>query len=236
MKKNSQPLVIDGSDELRQVVANIVLFHHMANNSASQAVLFAAKCGAELNRAKEICEHGQFGKWLANNIKEISNRTIYKYMDLAEMLEKKMIKFAPDANLQSFDLLALPDPRDIKSFSKCGVSEMVQKVTDGKSLSRLYEEFGIIKPRRMKKSLEEDEKIAKSKLAVKGKVSENKISKAATANRLTDEILAQATPDTIEWIIKEGTEEDINRLCKGLISCIQLFGFNVVSMPELQTK
>lgn len=236
MKKNSQNLVIQGSDELRQVVANVVLFHHMANNSASQAVLFAAKCGAELNRAKEICGHGQFGKWIAKNIPEISNRTMQRYMILADTLEKKISKYDTMTNLQSIDLKALPDPRDIKSFSKCGVSEMVQKVTDGKSLSRLYEEFGIIKPRRMKKSLEEDEKIAKSKLAVKGKVSENKISKAATANRLTDEILAQATPDNIEWIIKEGTEEDINRLCKGLIDCINLFGFIVESMPELKTK
>lgn len=132
-------------DELSQCAANILSLHQMAKNCANQAVMYAARCGAELNRAKEICEHGDFMKWCKKNIPEIKDRTVNKYMKLAEGITAKMLKFAPSANL-----LQLPDPRDLKATAHSKVAQAVQKIADGKTVTQLYLEFGIVKPKRTK--------------------------------------------------------------------------------------
>jgi hypothetical protein len=228
MKKTKQPIVLEGSDELRMCIANALAFHKMAQNSASQAVLFAAKCGSELLHAKELCEHGQFGKWIAKNIPEISNGTMHRYMELAQVLQKKVAKFPTVGNLQSLNVKDLPDVRDPKSFYKNPIVEAVQKVTDGKTLNRLYEEFGIIKPRQQKKSIELDERVARSERAVADKVPAHQIGSASAANLYVEEVIALLQPGRMSFVQDHGTDEDLTRLANMIKEAAAFFGLKCV--------
>lgn len=142
------------ANDLNACAANILSLHQMAKNCANQAVMYAARCGAELNHAKEICKHGQFMKWMKKNVPEISDKTAERYMKLAEGISKRVLKFDTVSNL-----LQLPDPRDLKATAHSKVAQAVQKFVDGKTVTQLYLEFGIVKPKRTKVT-KDNEKLA----------------------------------------------------------------------------
>ena len=76
--------------ELSSLAAEINLLHDEAERHATQAVVYAARCGDRLLKAKAQVGHGQWLDWLAANCR-VKDRQAAKYMRLArempELLE-----------------------------------------------------------------------------------------------------------------------------------------------------
>lgn len=200
--------------DLGLCATQILTNHQLAKNCAAQSVLYAAKCGALMNKAKEIVGHGNFGPWLKKNCPTISRRTCTNYLALAESIKAKM---ATVANLpKELTLLDLPDPRDLKNDDNNRLITAVKKVTNNKTLSQLYTDFNIVK-----KATKAEE--AKEKLG------------ARTGNRVIDGAAeARVFVDGIEEKLanaklfdKEMSDDDRNRLVDVLMSTLRTLGVPV---------
>jgi hypothetical protein len=191
------------AEELGLCATNIINNYRMAKNCAAQAVVYAAKCGAVLNRAKELSGHGAFGKWLANNCPVIGHSTAAKYMSLAESLTKSIgAKFPSGGNLK---LLEMPDPRELTDKSNDRLVDSIKRATEGKTLTELYTDFGICKERK-KKGSEAD---AKRKAKIGNGSKENEEGFCQESTEAWEDIganlalcLPKANPDQVQSIIK----------------------------------
>lgn len=116
-------------------IKRINKFHSLARQYAESAVIYAAKCGAELILLKKGIDHGQFEALVAKSF-EFGKTTAWKYMGLAENIQAKL-----DSKVHSGELLTTSDAKLLPAL---------REVTDGKTLTQLYLDFGIVKGRETK--------------------------------------------------------------------------------------
>lgn len=74
-----------GDAELSDIAYAINCSVREAEKAAKSAVVFAVDAGSKLNTAKNLVPHGQWAKWLEENV-EVSLRTARAYMQLASEL------------------------------------------------------------------------------------------------------------------------------------------------------
>lgn len=124
-------------------VAAALRYHHAAQASAAQMAIAAAKCGLELKAIKKECGHGPWVDFFENHFQEhgLSLRTAQKYMALADGLKGKALKNESGAFLA---LLDSPPSKLTEAESK-KLTKDLGKVTDGATLSELYQDFGLVK-------------------------------------------------------------------------------------------
>ncbi len=208
---------------LRQHMANALAFHQLSKNCAQYAVLYAARSGAELIQAKEACGHGQFMKWVNKHLPSIGHQCANRYMSLAEGLQAKIKTLPNYASVRNLNLLDLPDPRDLKSVEHSKVARAVQKISDGKTVTQLYLDLGIVKPRKTKSSVG-TEKVRQATAALAGQVDTDKTHMAALARVWVDDLEEQFSPDRLRDRIREMHEDDINRFVTLLRSTLSFLG------------
>ena len=85
-----------------QLAAEINLLHEAAEQHASQAVVYAARCGEKLCQAKEALGHGQWLPWLEASCR-VKERQARKYMKLA----REMPELLDPNRHSSADLLGI---------------------------------------------------------------------------------------------------------------------------------
>ena len=86
-----------------QLAAEINLLHEAAEQHATQAVVYAARCGEKLCQAKAALGHGQWLPWLEGNCR-VKKSQAAKYMSLAkEMPELLAANFQSTGNLPSLE-------------------------------------------------------------------------------------------------------------------------------------
>lgn len=207
---------------LRQHMANALAFHQLSKNCAQYAVLYAARAGAELVRAKEACGHGQFEKWVNKNLPTIGARTARRYMALAEGLQTRL-KESNRTSVSVLNLLDLPDPRDLKAVEHSKVAQAVQKISDGKTVTQLYLDLGIVKPRKSK-GAEGEEKIRKAKAQLVGTMPEDETHMAAVHKVWVNGLEEQLSTDRLRQRLQQMHEDDINRLVTVLRSALSSLG------------
>ena len=89
-----------------QWAAEINLLHEAAEQHASQAVVYAARCGEKLIQAKASLGHGQWLPWLEANCR-VKKSQAAKYMSLAkEMPELLTANFQSTGSLPSLEYAA----------------------------------------------------------------------------------------------------------------------------------
>lgn len=150
-------VVQDKAEALKACASAINANHLLAKNLAHHAVLYAAKCGAQLLLAKELCGHGLFVDWCDQNTSAISGGTRNNYMRLADALAERMahLEFPTVGNssptlpghaeaMARLMLLQLPDPRDLEASANNPAMAALQNVTNGSRLTQLYYGFGIV--------------------------------------------------------------------------------------------
>lgn len=115
-------------------------YHRAAKNSAAQMAVYAVLAGLELARIKEALPHGTFTEFVEGQL-EINERTARRYMSLADRVKNKALK------TDTVSVLALLDsaPSNLNKADSEQLQKLVHKVTDGASVSQLYQEFGIAK-------------------------------------------------------------------------------------------
>lgn len=150
-KTVSTELVIAPEEELGMIANHVTQLNMAAQNFAAQAVYCAVLAGAKLNRAKTILPHGEFSKWAGTNFPTINIRSCQRWMALADSLEQRLIgKNDTVSHLGESPLLALPDPRDLQDSSNKEIVRQVNEVIDGRGLTELYRDLGVVKARENK--------------------------------------------------------------------------------------
>lgn len=118
-------------------------FHQLAQASAAQMAVAAAKCGLELAALKKEIGHGGWEEFFAKHFAKhgLQLRTAQKYMALAEGLKGKALKNEARSYLPLLECA----PSELKKADQEKLTKAVAKMTDGATLSELYQEMGIVK-------------------------------------------------------------------------------------------
>lgn len=135
--------VTGGGSVLTTYAHEIRATHAASKVHAELAVVFALRTGLLCLQARQQVGHGNFTKWVARECPEMTDRTVRKYMALAES------KSEPDSVLPAVELTAVgfvERVADDGGYRERIVSSVRSAVGAG-SLTQLYQTYGIISPR-----------------------------------------------------------------------------------------
>ena len=133
--------------EIKQLYAEAVTQADVARRTSGLARDLAYLCGFRLVALKARSGHGEFEKLRAAHFPEIAERTATRWMELARNLSNQCAELAGSATLLLTN--GMEDEPARADFSR-----NMQLASDEKSLNQLYQEFGIIPPKREKKKRE----------------------------------------------------------------------------------
>lgn len=119
-----------------------IRYHHAAQAAAAQAAHLAVLCGLELRRLQhQIQADAPWKEWVRQNL-PFSYETARNYQRIAEGIKGRALATAQDpASMALLDLA----PSQVTGKDREKLVQTVSKATDGKSLSQLYLDFGILK-------------------------------------------------------------------------------------------
>jgi hypothetical protein len=129
------------SFDLAESRDRIAAYHENGWRAAQQQFGYQFLAGLELHRVKESLAHGQFLKWREENLPAIPERTARRYMDFAEVLISKSATVA-DLTTRPLQLTN----GEIPEKEKKAILEAVFEFADGKSITDLYRDLGVIRP------------------------------------------------------------------------------------------
>lgn len=139
-KKQQVEKPID-SEVARQTAGRALGFHQGAVEAAGMSVVRALACGAQLVKAKQLLPHGDYIGWYKKYLRAISPDTANRYVKLALILAERLAGTGVMAKLD-----VAPEeltPAYIRRFVP-----QIGEVIEGKMLTELYQDYGIIKPRK----------------------------------------------------------------------------------------
>jgi hypothetical protein len=134
-------------DQLEVITANhadqierINQYHGACLKSYGDQMGYAFLCGVELGQVKTRIPHGQFQEFCTRYLPQIPERSAQRYMSFADALRSKSATVADLANkpLQIANG-TLPEKQ------KEEVLKAVHDIADGKTLTQLYRDLGIIR-------------------------------------------------------------------------------------------
>ena len=115
-------------------------WHYAAQHHAQIAVICAARAGAELNKIKAECGHGEWQKIVSSLPFSVS--TAKNYRNLATQLADRLQELGTGA---AFELLSLPEPENLADPIYAEQLEQINQVTGEQTLRQLYFDWGICK-------------------------------------------------------------------------------------------
>ena len=145
MKKEKSDLPVKNYDteEARRCAQWALGHHEGVYLAASASVMRAIAVGVQLLRGKGILEHGDFMRWYKKYLSCISERTCRKYMDLVNAITSKS---ASGAVLEKLNVA----PQQLTEDYCRRMVPHVMKIIEGKTITELYQELGIVKQRKAK--------------------------------------------------------------------------------------
>lgn len=115
-------------------------YHAGCLKAFGQQMGYAFLCGFELNRAKEELPHGSFIKWREANLPKLANGTAANYMRFCDALQTK---FPTVGNFKPEHLQLING--ELPKAQREEVLKAVHDVADGKTLTQLYRDLGVIR-------------------------------------------------------------------------------------------
>ncbi|HYE32714.1 MAG TPA: hypothetical protein VEH27_14905 [Methylomirabilota bacterium] len=140
IKSPAASLEITASTDLKQSREHVLHCHNACLRAAQDHVGYAFLAGFELQRVKAALPHGQFMNWCRENLPDVVDRTVNRYMAFAQGLAAKfdtVSNFAAEALLLTDGSL---NERDRKA-----ILEAAHEAADGKTLTELYRDLGVIR-------------------------------------------------------------------------------------------
>jgi hypothetical protein len=146
--------VIDGKAEvvkanLPELFKEANLLHEENARVATRVAENAVRIGVVLNQIRDTVGHEEFLPTLEKHCPKISQRTCYNYMDLAAQLAIRQI--CNVANLKKLPPSERPAEakKQVKALDWNNLpfeADALVKHVDGKNLTAVYREYGVIKP------------------------------------------------------------------------------------------
>ncbi len=140
----SELQVITAAQSIR--IKRIKTYHTGFHKAYGQQMGYAFLAGVELNATKAELPHGQFEKFLTANLPDISKGARHRYMLFAETLQTK---FPTVGNLELNKVKVTKAGLPKGELTK--VLEAVHEIADGKTLTELYRDLGVIRPPKKQK-------------------------------------------------------------------------------------
>lgn len=124
-------------------LAEVLRLHSIINASAAQMAVAAIKAGLELKALKKELGHSAWVEYFETHLAThgMTLRTAQRYMAVADGLKNKALK----NDTGSFLALLDKAPSELKPADQEKLTKAVAKVTDGATLSELYQDMGIAK-------------------------------------------------------------------------------------------
>lgn len=122
-------------------VNRIKQYEAACRNSFSAQMGYAFLTGFELNAAKEELPHGKFAAWREANLPELPERSAQRYMKFAEQIRHS-------GGIADSGKLKLLGNGDLNEKDKEKVLEAVHEIADGKTLTQLYRDLGVIREKK----------------------------------------------------------------------------------------
>lgn len=136
----SKHAVIDQSSaqELDELKGRIADYDREFHSAFQRQMGYAFLAGVALLRAKEIIPHGRFLEWREAEL-EVKRSSAERYMKFAEALGK----FPTVGNLREVKLISEGEPLTPEQQQR--VADAVHKIADGKTLTEMYRDLGVIR-------------------------------------------------------------------------------------------
>lgn len=128
----------EAAEELDQLKVAIVDYDREVRGAFGRQMSYAFLAGAALLRAKEIIPHGKFMEWRDAELR-LTDNSAARYMKFADA----MLKFPTVGNLKEVRLLNRGDELTNEQQEK--VARVVHKLADGKTLTEMYRDLGVIR-------------------------------------------------------------------------------------------
>jgi hypothetical protein len=134
------------TEEARRIAAWALGHHQGAREAAETSVLRAIACGVQLTKGKLLLEYGDFGRWWRKYLAPMGHSTAGRYMALVDAIRASvgMCGGEVPAILNPFDVA----PQKLTAEYGRTILPRIRNIIEGKTLSQLYQEFGIIKARK----------------------------------------------------------------------------------------
>jgi len=132
------------SEDMRAAATAALCFHHAAAQGATLAVINAVACGVQLAKAKAALPHGQFEAWRKKYIPDVSERSSRMYLQTVTRMEE-----LGGGYKQAVKLLDTGGQQITTEHAK-KLGPKVREIFDGGSLTDLYRELGVVKPKQTK--------------------------------------------------------------------------------------
>jgi hypothetical protein len=166
-------------NKLTALAIKINGFNDQVEFHKDSAIVSAAKCGAELNEAKELVKYGELDNWLANNCSRLKRANAFNYMKLA----KEMPILLDDSKVHTSGLLGLSQAIALLSATEEVKTDVIEKIESGEKVT-------IAEINRMKKEVADKDdllsKVRKQRDDWKG-ISDNQISKLTSKLNTVEE-------------------------------------------------
>ena len=105
-------------------------FNDQVEFHKDSAIVSAAKCGAELNEAKELVEHGEFKEWMSKNCPLVKLTNAKNYMKLA-----KEMPLLLTSKGHTSDLLGLSQAIALLSATEEVKTDVIEKIESGEKVT-----------------------------------------------------------------------------------------------------
>jgi len=153
-------------------------FNDQVEFHKDSAIVSAAKCGAELNEAKELVKYGEFKGWIAENCPSVKQANANNYMKLAKEMPMLLT-----SKSQTSVILGLSQAIALLSATEEVKTEVIEKIESGEKVT-------IAEINRMKKEVADKDdllsKVRKQRDDWKG-ISDNQISKLTSKLNTVEE-------------------------------------------------
>lgn len=173
-----------GDIDLAESRTLIRSYHENGWRAAQQQFGYQFLAGVALHRAKAALAHGLFGQWIEENFSTgpcpLTERTAQRYMRFAEELISKSDTVS-DLTRQPL----LLTNGDIPEKEKKIILEAVFEFADGRSLTELYRDLGVIRPPKKQEYTAPKELSAEEKAKAEEDQAHDLIQDAIVALRLT---------------------------------------------------
>lgn len=126
----------------RIAATNILHWHNQAESGARIALTAALMIGVTMERMKADLPHGSFIKWQDKYLKGIPLSTRARYLALARGVQK-----ADESKYLTVRHLLPAKVQEVTKREIASISTQVGETLDGKHLSELYREYGLVRPR-----------------------------------------------------------------------------------------
>jgi hypothetical protein len=140
---SSVPSVVSLNDRATRVLT----YHTGVIRSFGQQMGYAFLCGLELNAAKTELAYGAFERWREDNLPQLRRSTAHQYRVFADLLQAKSKRLSGlTQNAQN-----LLTNGELDDSDRAEILQAVHDVTDGKTLTQLYRDLGVIREKQKQK-------------------------------------------------------------------------------------